>query len=170
MTTQEGKAQSIIQTLVAIEPGDTSTGFKRITSEQGDAIARLFDGDFELFRKLDEQPGLYTSPFYHGVEGDYSYDSWHYKLRQARNDASNMFFEILASDRREREERERKAAAKPPTATVNGSVMKTSAGYECCLWIEVDGAQIDGEVYGYGRHPSDAIACAAEEIDYSPIS
>lgn len=95
-TQTETKTQTIIRTLAQMEPGDTSTGFKRITTEQGNAIARLFGGDFGLFQKLDEQPGLYASPFYHGIEGDYGYDSWHYKLRQARNDASNQFFDILS--------------------------------------------------------------------------
>lgn len=58
---------------------------RAINAEQAAYIGDLFDGDGNLFRELDEKPGLYASPGYHGVADDYTYFSWHWKLRQARN-------------------------------------------------------------------------------------
>jgi hypothetical protein len=87
-------ARSIIHALVDLDPAGDGP-YKNITAEQGDQIAFLFDGDFDLFRQLDEQPGRYTSPYYHGVDGEHGYSHWHYKLRQARNDTDNRFFDIL---------------------------------------------------------------------------
>lgn len=88
-------ARDVIRAITAIEPATTKP-YKRLSPEQGDEIARLFEGDFSLFMELDEQPGRFTSPYYHGQEGVYGYSMWHYKLRQARNSAPH-FFEILNS-------------------------------------------------------------------------
>ena len=94
----DDKKVLIIRYLAELEPGDDSSTYKRITPEQGNDIARLFEGDINLFRELDEKPGHYTSPYYHGVDGEYSYNLWHYKLRQARNDNRNQFFAIMAGE------------------------------------------------------------------------
>lgn len=69
---------------------------RAITPEQAGYIGSLFNGDGSLFRKLDEQPGLYASPGYHGVEGDYSYFPWHWKLRQARNNHDEFWNALRA--------------------------------------------------------------------------
>lgn len=89
--------RDVIRALVALEPTET-TSITHISPEQGNEIARLFEGDYSLFVKLDEQPGLFTSPWYHGVDGVYDYNGWHWKLRQARNDRRNHFFDILRDD------------------------------------------------------------------------
>ncbi len=57
----------------------------------GEAIARLFAGDFGQFRRMDETP--------HCVEGYRHGDRWHRELRIARNSCS-CFFEALAGGRR----------------------------------------------------------------------
>lgn len=93
----DDRTRTIIRALVALEPAEGGLS-KRITPEQGNEIARLFEGDYSLFVKLDEKPGLFTSPWYHGVEGEYDYNGWHWKLRQARNDGANHFFDILRDD------------------------------------------------------------------------
>lgn len=82
-------AQEVIQGIIAIESDDS------ITQCQGEAIAAMFDGNFSLFVELDEGPGHYISSYYHGGDPKlYSYDMWHWKLRQARNNCEK-FFEIL---------------------------------------------------------------------------
>jgi hypothetical protein len=96
MTDISEKKVRIIRYLAALEPADDSSSYKRITPEQGNDIARLFEGDINLFRELDEKPGHYMTAYYHGVEGMTGYNVWHYKLRQARNDPRNQFFDILA--------------------------------------------------------------------------
>jgi hypothetical protein len=89
-------ARDVIRAVVQVEPEDDNG--HRISPEQGDEIAHLFEGDYALFVTLDEKPGLFMSPWYHGVDGHHRYDHWHYKLRQARNDARNHFFDILRDD------------------------------------------------------------------------
>jgi hypothetical protein len=74
---------------------DLPTEDGRITPEQAAYIGGLFEGDGSLFRRLDEQPGLYISSYYHGVSGDYTYGPWHWKLRQARNN-HNEFWDALS--------------------------------------------------------------------------
>lgn len=94
----DGEVRRVIRAIVSIEAEKPEGGYSRITEEQGEDIARLFRGSFELFRELDEAPGRYTSPWYHGVEGVYGYDTWHWKLRQARN-SCELFFEIIEGDK-----------------------------------------------------------------------
>lgn len=80
-------ARTVIRAICAL-PG-------RQTQAQGDYIAALFQGDFDLFRDLDEGPGRYLSSYYHGGDDkSYTYDDWHYKLRRARN-GCDRFFDIL---------------------------------------------------------------------------
>lgn len=90
-------ARTVIRALVALDVTNN-----RVTPEQGDEIARLFGGDYRLFNELDERPGAFASPYYHGQEGVYNpYDAnWHWKLRQARNDRRNHFFDILREEAR----------------------------------------------------------------------
>lgn len=90
-------ARTVIRALVELEPGEVDG--HRLSPEDGDWIAELFDGDSALFYELDNRPGRFASEFYHGVPGASTYDSgWHWKLRQARNDRRNHFFEILKRD------------------------------------------------------------------------
>lgn len=77
------KTENIIRIVKSITELETKNG--GITPEQAGYIGSLFDGDAALFRELDEKPGLYASPEYHGVRNDYTYFPWHWKLRQARN-------------------------------------------------------------------------------------
>jgi hypothetical protein len=89
-------ARHVISSIAVIDVARGENGFKLITQQQGEQIASLFDGDFDLFHELDERPGRYGGEFYSGVEGESGYDSWHWKLRQARN-ATKRFFDILNS-------------------------------------------------------------------------
>lgn len=86
-------ARAVIRTLVALEPAVLEP-YSRISNFQGEFIASLFEGDFTLFAELDERPGAYTSPYYHGIDGHHRYNDWHWKLRQARNNCPR-FFDIL---------------------------------------------------------------------------
>lgn len=84
-------ARSVIEALTQIEP-ETTDPYKKISEEQGEQIAALFEGNIGLFIELDERPGKYTTiaPI----------DDWHYKLRQARNNC-RRFFEILSTAAKE---------------------------------------------------------------------
>ena len=84
-------AENVIEALKLIPVGkDPVTGFSRITIEQGNLIARLVaqNGGIATFIELDERPGQF--------DGNYSATGWHWKLRQARNDSRNDFFDIIA--------------------------------------------------------------------------
>lgn len=51
-------------------------------------MLRLFASDpRSLFIELDERPGQFDS--------GYASNDWHWKLRQARNDAGNRFFDLI---------------------------------------------------------------------------
>ena len=60
-----------------------------VSPEQGDAIALVINahGGRSLFVELDERPGQFD----HG----YASGDWHWKMRQARNDRRNRFFDLI---------------------------------------------------------------------------
>ena len=62
---------------------------ERVSPQQGDEIGAFIceRGGYTLFRLLDERPGQFDE--------NYAIGNWHWKLRQARNDGRNHFFEFL---------------------------------------------------------------------------
>lgn len=84
-------AREVINFLRELEPTEPGVvyDFVHISAEQGNEIARFIAarGGYDLFVELDERPGRF--------DGAYASHDWHWKLRQARNDGSNDFFDLL---------------------------------------------------------------------------
>jgi len=75
------KGRPLVDKIKAIK-----TKSKTLSSDEAATVARLFGGDRELFRFMDEKPGAFDS--------SYGRTDWFWKLRQARNNHP-IFFEIL---------------------------------------------------------------------------
>ena len=88
------KAQEVIDFLLTLCADETredplgQAGHARISPAQGNRIAAFIAerGGYDLFVELDERPGQFDA----GPNG-----LWHWKLRQARNDRRNQFFDRL---------------------------------------------------------------------------
>ena len=68
------RARRVIDQIAALDVPAGADGMHRISREQAEQIAGFFEGDSALFWHLDTEPGRYPD-----------YDTWHWRLRQARN-------------------------------------------------------------------------------------
>ncbi len=86
----------VLATFIVDELGELPTP-DGITQELGERIARMFDGNTDVFEFLDRDPGHWLLNGGRDDDGRYR-DShgrlWHWKLREAR-DTCDRFFQLL---------------------------------------------------------------------------
>jgi hypothetical protein len=78
--------EKIREKLKAIKVPKDDRGWRRLTEKEVRLIAEAFDGDHDAFWVMDNKPGNWSDR-----------ELWHWKLRQARNHPSGLFFKILSN-------------------------------------------------------------------------